>query len=71
MPPTPHPLAQFVLNHRSPAAALDIAKEMLVKAAAVGLAGAAQEGGFFRLGRIHLSTRSGGADNASAIPPID
>ena len=49
MPPT-HPLAQFILNHRSPAvlpaAALDVAKEMLVNAAAVGLAGAAQEGGF-------------------------
>ena len=49
MPP-PHPLAQFILNHRSPvalpAAALDVAKEMLVNAAAVGLAGAAQEGGF-------------------------
>ena len=49
MPP-PHPLAQFILAHRSPAvlpaAALDVAKEMLVNAAAVGLAGAAQEGGF-------------------------
>ena len=48
--PTPHPLAQFILNHRAPAAlpaaALDIAKEMLVNAAAGGLAGAAQEGGF-------------------------
>ena len=46
----PHPLAQFIRNHRSPAAlpaaALDVAKEMLVNAAAVGLAGAAQEGGF-------------------------
>ena len=49
MPP-PHPLAQFILDHRAPAAlpaaALDVAKEMLVNAAAVGLAGAAQEGGF-------------------------
>ena len=49
MPP-PHPLTQFILNHRSPAvlpaAALAVAKEMLVNAAAVGLAGAAQEGGF-------------------------
>ena len=49
MPP-PHPLAQFILNHRFPAvlpaAALSAAKEMLVNAAAVGLAGAAQEGGF-------------------------
>ena len=49
MPP-PHPLTQFILDHRSPdalpAAALDVAKEMLVNAAAVGLAGAAQEGGF-------------------------
>ncbi len=48
--PTPHPLAQFILDHRSPAvlpaAALAGAKEMLVNAAAVGLAGAAQEGGF-------------------------
>ena len=49
MPP-PHPLAQFILDHRAPAAlpaaALAVAKEMLVNAAAVGLAGAAQEGGF-------------------------
>ena len=49
MPPT-HPLAQFILSHRDPAvlpaAALAVAKEMLVNAAAVGLAGAAQEGGF-------------------------
>lgn len=49
MPPT-HPLTQFILNHRAPAvlpaAALAGAKEMLVNAAAVGLAGAAQEGGF-------------------------
>ena len=49
MPPT-HPLTQFILDHRAPAvlpaAALDVAKEMLVNAAAVGLAGAAQEGGF-------------------------
>ena len=48
--PTPHPLTQFILAHRSPAvlpaAALAVAKEMLVNAAAVGLAGAAQEGGF-------------------------
>ena len=48
--PTPHPLAQFIRNHRAPAAlpaaALAVAKEMLVNAAAVGLAGAAQEGGF-------------------------
>ena len=48
--PTPHPLAQFILDHRAPAvlpaAALAVAKEMLVNAAAVGLAGAAQEGGF-------------------------
>ena len=48
--PAPHPLAQFILNHRFPAvlpaAALAVAKEMLVNAAAVGLAGAAQEGGF-------------------------
>ena len=45
-----HPLTQFILNHRAsavlPAAALAVAKEMLVNAAAVGLAGAAQEGGF-------------------------
>ena len=48
--PTPHPLTQFILDHRAPAAlpaaALAVAKEMLVNAAAVGLAGAAQEGGF-------------------------
>ena len=48
--PTPHPLTQFVLDRRAPAvlpaAALDVAKEMLVNAAAGGLAGAAQEGGF-------------------------
>ena len=48
--PTPHPLAQFIRSHRAPAvlpaAALAVAKEMLVNAAAVGLAGAAQEGGF-------------------------
>ena len=56
--PTPHPLTQFIRNHRSPAvlpaAALDVAKEMLVNAAAVGLAGAAQEGGFFRWWRTFL-----------------
>ena len=48
--PTPHPLTQFILNHRAPAvlpaAVLAVAKEMLVNAAAGGLAGAAQEGGF-------------------------
>ena len=48
--PTPHPLAQFVLAHRAPAAlpaaALAVAKEMLVNAAAGGLAGAAPAGGF-------------------------
>ena len=49
MPPT-HPLTQFILNHRSPAAlpaaVLAAAKAMLVNAAAVGLAGAAQDAGF-------------------------
>ena len=49
MPPS-HPLTQFIRSHRAPAvlpaAALAVAKEMLVNAAAVGLAGAAQEGGF-------------------------
>ena len=49
MPPT-HPLTQFILNHRAPAAlpaaVLAAAKAMLVNAAAVGLAGAAQPAGF-------------------------
>ena len=49
MPPT-HPLTQFILNHRAPdalpPAVLAAAKEMLVNAAAVGLAGAAQPDGF-------------------------
>ena len=49
MPPT-HPLTQFILNHRAPdalpPAVLAAAKDMLVNAAAVGLAGAAQDAGF-------------------------
>lgn len=49
MPPT-HPITQFILNHRAPdalpPAVLAAAKEMLVNAAAVGLAGAAQPAGF-------------------------
>ena len=49
MPPT-HPLTQFILNHRAPdalpPAVLAAAKAMLVNAAAVGLAGAAQPAGF-------------------------